>query len=738
MPPMRVSIRKVLLAYLLAFVLVVASTMLLSFWHEGRQQRYTELMDTVANLQATSLRAENSLNEFLLNGTSTSEFYQTHSHPALERHYLYQTNWRQFLNQLEEANTSQQELESLINLSQVHDSLLENMLTLLQARGFENYGLVGRMRNTVHWLEDSTNLPAADILMLRRHEKDYIIRHDPKYLQRHEEKVDQLVASISQNGAISAYQEKLLIDSLLAYQNQFRAMVVLDSISGRYGDYGTWDQLLDNQHKLNTTFQEWQVAITAEIQAQSNLLRRQVAAIMVILVILILLSSIWFSGKSTQRLKVLSQSVHTYISSGFSSREDFPTVAHPRNEIDDLVVSFNHLRSRLQEHITELKQQRLEAVQASRAKSSFLANMSHEIRTPLNGVVGTIELLKDTSLSQEQQEHLEGLEVSSHNLLGIINDILDISRIEAGQLSLEAVPFALKPEFHKVRQILKGKAREKGLDLILNLDPALPEYVKGDPIRLRQILINLTGNAIKFTEEGRVAIRAALEDEDTLYIEVSDTGVGIAPEALPRLFESFKQADESISRKYGGTGLGLAITRELAEMMGGSVGVTSEMGEGSTFWVRIKLPESEEQVLLSPDQEQEKLKKWSVLLAEDHLLNQKVIKKVLEKMGQHVLVANNGQEAFDVFIRSKPQMILMDMQMPEVDGLTATEMIRSYEADRNAPLVPIVALTANATPEDRQKCLESGMDEYLTKPVKRSELARILAQYQQISPLVSR
>lgn len=168
------------------------------------------------------------------------------------------------------------------------------------------------------------------------------------------------------------------------------------------------------------------------------------------------------------------------------------------------------------------------------------------------------------------------------------------------------------------------------------------------------------------------------------------------------------------------------------------MGVTSEMGEGSTFWVRIKLPESEEQVLLSPDQEQEKLEQWSVLLAEDHLLNQKVIKKVLEKMGQHVLVASNGQEAFDVFIRSKPQMILMDMQMPEVDGLTATEMIRSYEADRNAPLVPIVALTANATPEDRQKCLESGMDEYLTKPVKRSELARILAQYQQISPLVSR
>lgn len=423
------------------------------------------------------------------------------------------------------------------------------------------------------------------------------------------------------------------------------------------------------------------------------------------------------------------------------------------DELGIMVNGFDALLDRISERERDLVAAKEAAEAASKAKSQFLAVMSHELRTPLSAVLGMNELLLRTTLDDRQQRFAGNVKCSGKALLRLINDILDFSRIEAGELSVRREPFVLRDLIEQTIEPFIEPARAKGLDLSLSVDPTLPEQVVGDPARVGQILDNLVSNAVKFTEQGRVRVSVS-PSRACIRFSVSDTGIGIPADFIDHVYESFRQADGSQTRRYGGTGLGLAIVKQLADALHGRVEVRSRPGQGSTFWVELPLPDAEDseafvstQRTAVPADEEEvsgatssvgeqtgnevSAEKRQILLAEDNEAHQELVALYLSDTPYELAVVGTGALALELLAHGRFHAVLMDWQLPDLDGLQATRTIREREQRSGGRRTPIIALTAHAFRTDRAACLAAGMDDYLSKPFTRASLLRVLERWTQ-------
>jgi signal transduction histidine kinase/ActR/RegA family two-component response regulator len=481
---------------------------------------------------------------------------------------------------------------------------------------------------------------------------------------------------------------------------------------------------------------EYETRLEVKNQQTQELTKNSLAATVkklsmytLVMIVLVILIAFWMASVLTGKITSIIQGIKRFQEGDLTYRLG----EESHDEMGQLSRAFNNMSDKIKHSIEEIRLARDKAQKSDQAKSTFLANMSHEIRTPLNGISGFTDLLLNSEINKIQKTYLQNVRISSDRLIAVINDILDFSKIEAGRLDILSVPFNLPETLDRVLQILSTRASEKDLKLRCTVDPQIPEKIIGDPDRLMQIIINLVSNGIKFTDHGSITMQVSMKesqknDKILLKFSITDTGIGIPKDKQKLIFKAFTQADSSHARKFGGTGLGLSISCKMASLMGGNIGMVSKEGHGSTFWFTACFEIADEnnttQPSLAPNVATATLNTISpitILLVEDETINAMMAQIMLEELGLTVITVENGKEAVSSFENEAFDIILMDIQMPEMDGIEATRKIREIE-ESSGGHIPIIALTAHAMKGYKEECQRAGMDDYIIKPIQQNDL----------------
>jgi signal transduction histidine kinase/CheY-like chemotaxis protein len=675
---------------------------------------------------------------FLLYGYKEKDFYIHHSQEDLKQ---YISNLEQQRNEVDFIYTESKKLNIKINhqLMQELFNKIDSLITdvhqykkLALIRGFKDYGIEGKMRDKAHYLEEKELLKRSTILQFRRHEKDYLLRSENLYIQKFQDLYNKTIATEEMNANTK--------QNLTEYKQYFEQLVQLSNQLGhgqKLGLNGKLNQLNDQiENVLSQIISYNEKRIT---HLKTNLFYFQIAQTLLMIAIAFFLC-IYISKYFTKDIKLLSLDISNFIFSNFKNTTSNLADKSSIKEIDFLLNSYKILKEKLTETVISLEKNTEIANNTAKFKTQFLANMSHEIRSPLNGVIGMLNILKTSPLNTDQSEYIEIAEHSANHLLGIVNMILDHSKMEAGKIKLEQYPIHLQKELSKLIRLFEYRVKDKNIALYFDFDKTINSNILADNLRLQQVLINLLDNAIKFTTEGDVKLEVKFIKQENniqhLNFRVMDSGIGIDVNKTEQLLLAFEQADLTTTRKYGGTGLGLTISNQLIHLMGGSkLNIIALQKGGSSFSFDIPFELNPEAITIENDNNnfthshKKTIKK--VLIVEDNLINQKVLKKLLDKINIPADIANNGLEAVILFEKNEYDIIFMDLHMPEMDGFEATQKIHSLSKYQSKN-IPIIAVTASAFDEDKTKAIANGMDDFISKPIVLKNLEETIAKQMEI------
>ena len=712
---------QIFLAFSTILVLMVIWFMVYAYI-DGRIGRLNDFTDKTYNVSKDFSTNIKNFQSFLLTGYKEKDFYIDKNQKDID---LYINNLRRQKVIVTEILKESRILNIDINqpmtkLSTDIDSLYKSVIKFKEialVRGFKDYGYEGKMRDKAHLLEEKSSLDKIILLQLRRHEKDYLLRAEEIYFLE----FDKLITNTIKQKQDDSYTKQLLND----YNNDFRELVKksselgLTSNKGLYGKINYWNVYVEGCFVQIINLSKSKVN-----EVKNTLFYFQIFQTILIAIILIFLS-IYISNYLTKDIELLTTDISNYIKSNFKDKSISTSKKSTIREVDFLLKSYIVLKEKLTDNIEFLEQATDRANKSATFKTQFLANMSHEIRSPLNGVIGMLNMLKTKSLSNKQLEYVEIAEHSADHLLGLVNMILDHSKMEAGKMKLEQYPINLKKELSKLIRLFEYRIKDKNIELHFIFDDGIVSNVLADNLRLQQVLINLLDNAIKFTPKGDVRLEVKLlnivDGVQYLGFNVMDSGIGIDANKTEQLLLAFEQEDLSITRKYGGTGLGLTISNQLIQLMGGTkLNIMTLKNGGSSFNFEIPFMLNFNEVYLENAENNMDSKQditiSRTLIVEDNIINQKVLNKLLEKINIKSDIANNGKEAVLLYQENDYDMIFMDLHMPEMDGFEATAKIKSSLKYQKLS-TPIIAVTASAFDEDKVKAISNGMDDFITKPI---------------------